>query len=356
MRTLAFATLFVIAVALVAICPASAVKVYVNPSIQTANVSPDGAYNEGYSMQIVQDKLLAKLNARGFGARGSGWLSLAGACDDAVAWNADCFVALHTNAAGPGGWYSATGTDGFYYQTSGGSYDPRDLELSERCVHKCVEKFSAWGRGYDRGSHGDWSYFGYHLYVLANTPNMNSVLIEGLFHTNYDDVYQVLINDSGKDAYAQAIFEAVCDFWGWAYNPVPLEMTIDNIDGDFAAGRKWATSTAGTDKYGADYRTHSLASSEDAATWTPNIPVAGNWEVYAWWPAASSRYNNAGYIINHTGGTTTVRVNQQINGGMWNSLGVYNFAAGTGGTIKLSCVGTGKNITVAADAIRLVQR
>ncbi len=196
--------------------PANATKVYVNPSIQTNNVSPDGTYNEGYSMQDVASRLMTKLSNRGFEARNSAWLSLSGACTDAVNWGANSFVALHTNAVGSS-WGTAHGTEGYYYTSSSGWYDPVDRNLADRCVHKCVEKFNAWGRGYDRGTFGDYPRLGFNLYVLSHTPGMNSVLVEGLFHDNYDDT-QVLKSASGKDAYAQAIYEAVCDFYGWSYS------------------------------------------------------------------------------------------------------------------------------------------
>ncbi len=195
---------------------AMAWQVYVNPSIQTANVSPDRSYNEGYAMQDVANRLMTKLTTRGFQARNSAWLSLSAACSDAVNWGADAFVALHTNASGSGSWTTAHGTEGFYYTSSGGWYDAKDVDLCNRCVHKCVEKFNAWGRGYDRGTFGDYPYFKYNLYVLANTPGMNSVLVEGLFHTNKEDT-AVLNLAAGKDAYAQAIYEAICDFYGWSY-------------------------------------------------------------------------------------------------------------------------------------------
>jgi len=198
--------------------PACALNVYSNPSIQTENVSPDGTYNEGNSMQVVSDKFVTKCANRGFGTRDSNWLSLASACTDAVNWGANAFVAEHTDAAGTGGWNSNHGTHGLFWQDSSGWYDANDRDLCVKCVDNCVSQFSAsgrgayWGNAYD----GDWSFYGYHLYVLNNTPNMNAVLIEGLFHTNYDDT-QLLKTDTGKNEYAEGLYRGVCSHYGYSY-------------------------------------------------------------------------------------------------------------------------------------------
>ena len=69
------------------------------------------------------------------------------------------------------------------------------------------------------------------------------------------------------------------------------------------------------------------------------------------WTSYSNRATNAPYTINHAGGSTVVRVNQEVNNGQWVSLGVFNFNAGTA-SIVLS---TDANEIVIADAIKLVR-
>ncbi len=238
---------------------AGAVRIYLNPSDQTGNWSPDGTYCEAYAMQDVANRLASKLSGRGFEVQNSNGASMQSACSAANAWPADAFVSLHTNASGSG-WNSGHGSMGFYYQSASGWHSDADIDLADRCVHKCVEKFSAWGRGYDRGTFADYPFYGYNLYVLLNTT-MTSTLIEGLFHDNYDDV-QVLKSDAGKDAYAQAIYEAVCDHYGWSYNnptynPTPMASpvsVVSNSDGrleifargnDGACWHNWQTTPNG---------------------------------------------------------------------------------------------------------------
>ena len=49
--------------------------------------------------------------------------------------------------------------------------------------------------------------------------------------------------------------------------------------------------------------------------WTPDLGASGPYDVYAHWTAAANRATNAPYTINHAGGSTVVRVDQQVNGG-----------------------------------------
>jgi len=86
---------------------------------------------------------------------------------------------------------------------------------------------------------------------------------------------------------------------------------------------------------------------------TPTLPTAGNYEVFAWWAALSNRANNTPIDIISSSGTTTVAVNQQINGGQWVSLGTYPFNAGTGGSVLVRTTGTSGY--VIADAVRFLK-
>jgi hypothetical protein len=52
-----------------------------------------------------------------------------------------------------------------------------------------------------------------------------------------------------------------------------------------------------------------------------------------------NRASNAPYTINHTNGTTTIRVDQRSHGGQWITLGAFTFTAGQPATIELSDAG-----------------
>ena len=87
------------------------------------------------------------------------------------------------------------------------------------------------------------------------------------------------------------------------------------------------------------------------ATWTPNVAQGGQYEVYARWTSHANRATNATYTVTHSGGTTAVAMNQQLNGGVWNLLGTFSLSPGSAHNISLTDQANG---FVIADAIRLV--
>jgi hypothetical protein len=121
---------------------------------------------------------------------------------------------------------------------------------------------------------------------------------------------------------------------------------VDNADAAFVCD--WGTS--GTGGYRDDYRWHAAGTGSCTATWTPGLPAADTYNVYAWWKASSNRATDAPYTIYYDGGSQTVEVNQEIGGSQWNYLGNFSFAAGTSGYVVLS---DDANEYVIADAIKL---
>jgi len=71
------------------------------------------------------------------------------------------------------------------------------------------------------------------------------------------------------------------------------------------------------------------------ATWRPDLPSAGAFEVFGWW-IKNGGMGTGEYTIYHDGGSTTVVHSQHQTGGQWVSLGTYDFSAGTSGYVELS--------------------
>lgn len=137
--------------------------------------------------------------------------------------------------------------------------------------------------------------------------------------------------------------------------PPKLDVVLDNNEAGFSVvGTAWLTGTSATDKHGVDYRYRSTAALSEPATWATSLSAAGNYVVSAWWAQGANRSTTAPYVVYHSAGSTTVNVNQQINGGKWNSLGTYNLASGSN-QVKLSCWTT-TGFVVLADAIRWQQQ
>jgi hypothetical protein len=124
-----------------------------------------------------------------------------------------------------------------------------------------------------------------------------------------------------------------------------IEVVVDNPDAQFVC--TWGTSPSGG--YSGDYRWHAAGSGSCTATWTPNLPSADTYNVYAWWKASPNRATDSPFTIYYNGGSETIDVNQQINGNQWNLLGTYPFTAGTSGYVVIS---DDANQYVIADAVK----
>lgn len=125
------------------------------------------------------------------------------------------------------------------------------------------------------------------------------------------------------------------------------EAIIDNGQAGTSSTGSWYIS-GGTGAYGAD----SLYGRSGATyTWTFTLPEAGNYEVFMWWTEFSSRSDAAPVAVVHASGTTNLTVNQQTNGGQWNSLGVFTFGATC--VVTLSAPGV-YPMSYSADAVRVV--
>jgi uncharacterized lipoprotein YddW (UPF0748 family) len=116
----------------------------------------------------------------------------------------------------------------------------------------------------------------------------------------------------------------------------------------------WQTGTSSLDKFGADYRFKSQGDGSSYLRFTPDILRTGQYAVYEWHPAGGNRTTNAPYHISYSGGTMTVNVNQEINGGQWNLLGVFPFNETTDGYVEITDGFSDSGQVVLADAIKFV--
>ena len=129
----------------------------------------------------------------------------------------------------------------------------------------------------------------------------------------------------------------------------PTEIIIDNGTAGTSSTGTWSISGA-LNPYGAD----SLWSRSGATyTWHATLPQSGMYEVFMWWTAYSSRSTNAPVAILYSGGSQSFYVNEQQEGGKWNSLGTYNFDSAAGGTVRVSAPDPAPT-SYCADAVRFL--
>lgn len=155
-------------------------------------------------------------------------------------------------------------------------------------------------------------------------------------------------NDNGKPAGLRSAF--LND------SGASTEIIVDNAtSGRFTASSNWATSSYSAQRYGADYRYANPQAISDAAWFKASIATAGNYEVFVWYPANSGYNSSTPFIVATSSGNQTITVNQQINGGVWFSLGTFSMTAGDYNAVGVSRWTSGAGYVIA-DAVRLVKR
>ena len=153
-------------------------------------------------------------------------------------------------------------------------------------------------------------------------------------------------------AYDYADNESTRSNTATATTPVLQDIVMDNTAAGFTS--TWSTATDTTTKYGADYRYGPCSPSTGRiARWIPDFDLPGMYLVSVWYPEGADRSTRAPYTIYYSGGSTTVQVDQTVNGGQWNAIGLEPFMTGPTGYVRLGN-GTGEpsSTIVCADAVR----
>jgi Tol biopolymer transport system component len=148
--------------------------------------------------------------------------------------------------------------------------------------------------------------------------------------------------------------------------PSPSETLVDDLalyDGFFmfTAPEKpkdywwWFSENSGWD--GNMWWTYTEESQETYyATWTPDLPEYGYYEVSAYIPATNATATSARYTVYYSGGSQTVIVDQEAYPGQWVSLGGYQFDAGRSGYVRLGDATGVAGEELAFDAMKFVKK
>lgn len=154
------------------------------------------------------------------------------------------------------------------------------------------------------------------------------------------------------------------------------DIVIDNVDSGTSPGSAQAVLTSGWGDVdcsgGYQYYSTRCASHRQSwsfatvspggnqtATFRPTIGVAGSYEVFEYHPyigGAPSSFveaTNMPVTIKHAGGTTTMTVDQSVDYGQWNSLGIFDLTTGTSSYVEYS---NNANGPVIADAVKFVYK
>ncbi|MDB6027799.1 MAG: glycoside hydrolase family 5, partial [Verrucomicrobiales bacterium] len=181
-------------------------------------------------------------------------------------------------------------------------------------------------------------------YTDTTLTTNHTILLSGLSPaTTYS--YQVVSSESTNSYVSGA----------YSFTTAGADIIVDNPRAIYT-GSWTLNATFSTDKYLTNYSfsTSVSGSATASATFTPNLAVPGKYDVYVWYPQGTNRCTNTPYFISYNGGSQTVRVNQQINGGGWRLIAsAVPFASGTTGFVRVSNDAIGGSV-VLADGVRFV--
>ncbi len=174
-------------------------KIYLSPSTQESNPYITGSGSEEYNMNLLADELEPYLYSNAISyVRNTPDMTAASSIAQANSiGDFDFYLALHSNAAGPGNEGNVRGIIAFYYPTSANG-------------KRAAELFAARLR---------------EVYPLPNLvvtmstttlgevrrPNYPANLIEIGYHDNYEDALWI---ENNRDAIAQALARGLTDYFG----------------------------------------------------------------------------------------------------------------------------------------------
>ena len=139
-----------------------------------------------------------------------------------------------------------------------------------------------------------------------------------------------------------------------------IDIIVDDASpGARAIAGRWRRATGASNHHAGMSLYADSGGETDRFRFTPDLPVAGQYEVFAW-NSCYPRERFVAHRIVHAGGEETVGVNQDCRGGgtyaEWFSLGLYPFRAGEGQFVEISDAGAGGGTQpyIGADAVRFV--
>lgn len=207
--------------------PMSKHTVCLDPGHGPGNVngSPDGTYKEWEFTWDMAQRIKPLLEAQGVGVvltkTADNYPSLTERANISNKATPDCFVSIHTNAYGEGGWSSASGLE--IYTSAGPMTAKRNVLASE-----LVNAFHAAGVTLRSEP------IKHEMYTVLAKTDAPACLIEYGFHTNKADV-EYLKDTKYRDKLAEATAKGVCEFLGVAWRPEPDTDNAEDTPDSWAA-------------------------------------------------------------------------------------------------------------------------
>jgi YD repeat-containing protein len=242
----------------------------------------------------------------------------------------------------PSGLQPTTGTDSLYSKALGASYT---YEIPLKGCHK----ISLWWTQHPT-RFNDVPVDIYDGETLVKSLSINQQVNGGMWnaigaHEFLDSAKAVIWSVS--DIYSTNADAARFEAFDCSQGPVITDLTVDNAGPGTSFTGVWLTSglqpSTGPD---------SEYSKEIGAAYTYSASLNGPYQVFLWWTAHPTRFDAVPVDI-YDGGQLlhTEVVNQQTDGGQWNSLGAHDFT----GTAKVVIHSESDASSTNADAVRFEQ-
>lgn len=177
--------------------------------------------------------------------------------------------------------------------------------------------------------------------AIPTTADFTTMVVAGPTLTAGPQVLRLVIEQGGFDL---NWFEIVVPAG-------PANLIIDNRQNDkVTTSGAWALSSFTPGFHAQDYLSAAPGATA-SATFRPNLPRSGAYEVSLWYPSNSSRGTADVTVIYGSGSQTlSTTVDQRIGGGAWRVLGSFEFVSGTTGSVTIGAAGSSGYIS--ADAVR----
>jgi N-acetylmuramoyl-L-alanine amidase len=207
--------------------PMSKHTVCLDPGHGPGNVngSPDGTYKEWEFTWDMAQRIKPLLEAQGVGVvltkTADNYPSLTERANISNKSKPDCFVSIHTNAYGEGGWSSASGLE--IYTSAGPMTAQRNV-----LAYELVNTFHAAGVSLRNEP------IKHEMYTVLAKTDAPAALIEYGFHTNKMDT-EYLKDSKYRDKLAEATAKGICEFLGVAWQAEPGEDNAEDTPDSWAA-------------------------------------------------------------------------------------------------------------------------
>jgi N-acetylmuramoyl-L-alanine amidase len=132
------------------------------------------------------------------------------------------------------------------------------------------------------------------------------------------------------------------------------EVIVNNDQGSPAYVETGSWTDGSIAGYGGTYRVATADAAETStAVYTPTIDSSGLYWVSVRFISGANRATDTKYTINHSGGSTTFLLNQEVHSDTWIYLGQFYFLAGGSYSIVISNQSAEGGQAIIADAVRL---